>query len=52
MRTEAASDIALGLLALLAGAVFMQLGEDAVAITLSVLGVICLAVTLQRLSAE
>ena len=52
MSTHAAGDIALGLLALVTGALFMELGEDAVAVTLSVLGVICLAVTLQRLSAE
>ena len=52
MDTHLVGDIALGLLALLAGAVFSEIGEDAVAITLGVLGAICLATTLQRLSAQ
>jgi len=51
MTNRIASDIVLGLLALLAGAVFMSVGEDAVAVTLDVLGVICLAGSLDRLSA-
>ena len=49
---DSAADITLGLLGLFAGVVFMGLGEDVVAATLGVLGVLFLAGSLQRLPAE
>lgn len=52
MSARVATDIALGLLAVLAGAVFVAVGEDGVAVTLEILGVLCLAGSLQRLYAE
>jgi hypothetical protein len=52
MTDRVANDIALGLLALLSAAVFLGIGEEAVAVTLSVLGVLCLAGCLQDPSAE
>ena len=51
MSSRTATDLTLGLLAIIAGALFLALGEDGVAITLDVLGVICLAGGLNRLSA-
>ena len=52
MSNHDASDIWLGLLGLMAAALFLGLHEDGVAVTLTVLGVACLVGSLQRLSAR